>query len=247
MHKSPWLFPMLLVGAWWLQTAEASACTCVMPTLDGGYGGADHVIHAKVLRREGDVEQDSVYTVLLLEPAFKGCLGEGDEVRVATAPALETCGVPMPIDADLVLFALDGEGGEAGMLRVSLCGGSAPWSTLTAAQQDDLRGREVCCGDACACANGEPEVQCFVDPCSVSSCDAKGARCTADYCGGCHARWYDAKGARVCAPPPSCEDDRRYFAKSREACKAVRFACAEDEAMFIDDCGCGCAKAAPAP
>lgn len=245
MHERFWLGPMLAIAGWWLVPAEATACTCVMPSLDGSYDAADHVLHAKVLRQEGESERDSVYAVQLLEPDFKGCLKAGEEVLIATAPAEETCGVPMPIGAELALFAVRRETDDASVLRVSLCGGSMPWGTLTAAQHDALRGREVCCGDDCACASGEPEVQCFVDPCTVSRCDAKGARCVADYCGGCHARWYDPAGARVCEPAPSCDDDRRYFAKSREACKTVRFACGRDEEMFIDDCGCGCAPAPP--
>ena len=39
---------------------------------------------------------------------------------------------------------------------------------------------------------------CFVDPCMFASCPAfPEARCNADYCGGCFARFYDADGTEV--------------------------------------------------
>jgi hypothetical protein len=43
-------------------------------------------------------------------------------------------------------------------------------------------------------------VECFADPCSVSTCDADGAVCRSNYCGGCNAEWTDADGDRVCLP-----------------------------------------------
>jgi hypothetical protein len=41
------------------------------------------------------------------------------------------------------------------------------------------------------CPDGEPEVMCTVDPCSVSTCeDVPGASCVADNCGECSAKWF---------------------------------------------------------
>ncbi len=54
-----------------------------------------------------------------------------------------------------------------------------------------------------ACINpetGEPDVlvQCFADPCTVSTCEADpNATCTANYCGGCHALYTDGDGNAV--------------------------------------------------
>ena len=53
------------------------------------------------------------------------------------------------------------------------------------------------------------QVRCFAEPCKVARCDARPeARCFNDYCGGCHARFFDARTSlpvTQCnsAPPPS--------------------------------------------
>eukprot|EP00055_Hartaetosiga_balthica_P016931 m.109826 g.109826 ORF g.109826 m.109826 type:complete len:2809 (-) comp9210_c3_seq2:618-9044(-) len=53
--------------------------------------------------------------------------------------------------------------------------------------------------DHFACPPGVPMVSCFADPCAVSSCPANPtAVCQANYCGGCHAEYFNAtSGARV--------------------------------------------------
>jgi hypothetical protein len=244
MRLSMWSSMGLLLLAWWSAPSPAAACSCAVSSFDDHYARADHVLHAKVLRLTAESERERVYTVALLERDFKGCLPASTEVQVATSPDSASCGVPLEIGAEVLLFATwQGQPPEA-TLRVSLCGGSGPFARFTDAERDALRAKPLSCGDdGPTCANGEPVVQCFVDPCSVSRCDVSGATCQSDYCGGCNAHWYDARGARVCAPAPACDyeaKDRRYFAKSRETCKQVRFACGPTEQMFIDDCGCGC-------
>lgn len=50
------------------------------------------------------------------------------------------------------------------------------------------------------CPPGMPRVDCFVDPCLLNfgKCPAHpDATCTADYCGGCNARFFDAEGNEV--------------------------------------------------
>ena len=42
-----------------------------------------------------------------------------------------------------------------------------------------------------ACPDGVLPVNCLVNPCQVSTCEGiPGALCVANYCGGCHDRWY---------------------------------------------------------
>ncbi|MDD9966114.1 MAG: BPTI/Kunitz domain-containing protein [Myxococcales bacterium] len=57
------------------------------------------------------------------------------------------------------------------------------------------------CPDACTNPiTGKPDnlVQCLVDPCQNTTCDAHpNATCQADYCGGCHALFFDEGGNRV--------------------------------------------------
>ncbi len=48
------------------------------------------------------------------------------------------------------------------------------------------------------CPPDKPQFYCLVDPCQVTDCPAHpDATCTADYCGGCNARFYDSDGNEV--------------------------------------------------
>jgi len=48
------------------------------------------------------------------------------------------------------------------------------------------------------CPPGVDEVKCLIDPCSQSTCPANPkARCKADYCGGCNAKFYDKDDREV--------------------------------------------------
>ena len=48
------------------------------------------------------------------------------------------------------------------------------------------------------CPPDKPLVNCFVDPCQFAKCSAHPkAKCSADYCGGCNARFFDSKGNKV--------------------------------------------------
>ena len=57
-------------------------------------------------------------------------------------------------------------------------------------------------------------VNCLLNPCDVTECPAHPeAVCNADYCGGCHARFYNADGEDVdCGAargPNALDDDER--------------------------------------
>jgi hypothetical protein len=54
-------------------------------------------------------------------------------------------------------------------------------------------------------------VQCFADPCTVTTCEADpNATCTANYCGGCHALFTDGNGDEVdCDPVVACTADAK--------------------------------------
>ncbi|XP_078610455.1 uncharacterized protein LOC144881327 isoform X4 [Branchiostoma floridae x Branchiostoma japonicum] len=52
------------------------------------------------------------------------------------------------------------------------------------------------------CPNGEPLVECFVDPCRYTTCPAyPGAVCVPNYCGSCQAVFYNTKGSPVVCEP----------------------------------------------
>jgi hypothetical protein len=59
------------------------------------------------------------------------------------------------------------------------------------------------------CPNGEPLVQCFVDPCRVNECP-RGTQCVANYCGG----------------------------KSADACSSVDIICSLRAALLRSNCAC---------
>lgn len=60
-----------------------------------------------------------------------------------------------------------------------------PFDQLTSEEVDFLDGRYVCCDGSCTCANGLNPVNCFVSPCSYTTCPS-GTTCIDNYCGGCN-------------------------------------------------------------
>jgi hypothetical protein len=256
-----------IVTLGWLASAPAAAdCACSppAPALTERYRSAQHVLHVRVL---GTIPRNAVgltYRAQLIDDDFKGCFAARGEVWLHELRDGPNCFLAPPaFGEEAIVFAQreDPPGTPGGdqmpdpdavfdpkqprgvLLSVSRCGGIEPWAKVDAQMRDFLATRPRSCGGAQTC-EGKGVVQCFVDPCQVSECEVDGAVCQSSYCGGCNARWF-ADGARVCAPAPVCRYDdpaRRYFARSPEACKAVRFACGEDEEMFFDPCGCGCAR-----
>ena len=74
----------------------------------------------------------------------------------------------------------------------------------------DADGNEVTdrCGTGSACEDGSPIVDCYVDPCTVSSCpNHREAECRANYCGGCRAWYFDGETnvTDTCRDTTSCE------------------------------------------
>eukprot|EP00980_Cylindrotheca_fusiformis_P016734 scaffold5039_cov119-Cylindrotheca_fusiformis.AAC.1 len=72
------------------------------------------------------------------------------------------------------------------------------------------------CGMICStedppknCRPGQTEVNCAQDPCEASDCD-EATSCVSDYCGGCNAIHFNARGDRVCnrLSPIPCTTDR---------------------------------------
>ncbi|XP_078580431.1 uncharacterized protein LOC144864342 isoform X2 [Branchiostoma floridae x Branchiostoma japonicum] len=55
------------------------------------------------------------------------------------------------------------------------------------------------CCDNDGCPNGQPLVNCVVDPCTVTTCPGTpDAECVANYCGGCHADFFNSDGELAC-------------------------------------------------
>lgn len=220
----------------------AEACKCMPPDLTSSYNQAEAVVHVRILPGAFNRGNDRYYDAVLIEDAYKGCLTKRTRVLIRTARSSAACGVTLRTGTEYLISArLAGRSLGRSVLQTGSCDSNPEWRALSSDNLAFLHSRYNCCGDRCACADGTQPVQCFVNPCDVSSCDVEGAECQANYCGGCNAEWSDENGARVCENQCDYTDPtRRYVAQSRSQCALVRFACGANEQPFFDDCGCGC-------
>ena len=194
-------------AVWLSMQGPAEACSCLAPDMNRSYNDADQVLHVRVLGSIPAARGQRRHLGVTIKQAFKGCLADGSLVVIQTASDSAACGLPLQAGTDYLLYGRN-SGRALGLpvLQVGLCDANSAWSALEPAQLAFLNTRFNCCGDACACV-GSSQVECFVDPCQVSSCDVEGAVCNANYCGGCNAEWIDATGARVCLPTATTCDD----------------------------------------
>jgi eight-cysteine-cluster-containing protein len=135
------------------------------------------------------------------------------------------------------------------VLSIDSCDYNPAVSALTEHDREFLEQRQVCCGDACTCADGTAPVNCFADPCSVAPACSEGT-CQANYCGGCNAEFYDENGYAVCENPspaePTCPANCHPTGCSGQICAAEdvittcefrpEYACYQDPT--ITQCGC---------
>jgi hypothetical protein len=243
--KSCLLILAALCG-WLSMESPAAACKCLPPDPYRSYENADHVLHVRVQGLLSQSASRRSYAAVLVDDDYKGCLTARTRVVIETATSSASCGMSLRAGEYLLHGHLVGAQRGIPRLSVGTCDLNVRWKELTDEQRAYLDSRFVCCGDECSCADGSEPVNCFVDPCRVSSCDVPGAECRSNYCGGCNAEWVDESGASVCEQDAACDYDdtaRRYVARSPTACMAVRFACAAGESAFFDDCGCGCEPA----
>ena len=190
-----------LVLMTWLTVSErAEACSCLFGGVENDYAQADHVVRVRALAPLGVLSGQRYFLVAISAEAWKGCLPKYSWALVQTASDSASCGISMQPGTEYLLYAASaGRSFGLPVLNVSLCSGSSSWADVSASDQHFLDTREVCCGRSCGCYASDM-VECFADPCSVSTCDAAGAVCRANDCGGCNAEWTDADGERVCLP-----------------------------------------------
>lgn len=227
------------VGLGWADSA--AACSCVVPDLNRSFDSADHVARVRVVSPLFAAEGERRFLAVTVGDTFKGCLEARTWVVLQTPSNSAACGSSFEFGTEYLVYGRDGGTSRFGLpvIQTGLCSGNSGWSEVSEEELQFLKTRYVCCGDACGC-NDAPEVQCLVDPCSVSGCNVEGAVCRANYCGGCNAEWIDPSGAWVCHGAACDDPDRRYVANSPEQCATVRFLCEEGSLAFFDECGCGC-------
>ena len=179
---------------------DADACSCLPPTVQSSHGWADDVIIARVAFGV-EVGQTQWY-IVRTRKVIKGCLKAKQWVYVKTNTSSAACGATLQLGKTYLL-----NGGNVGKswgvdtLSIGSCSMNVPVSQLNQAERKWLLSRTNCCKDKCQCTGGQPLVNCFVDPCTVNSCPT--GTCTANYCGGCGAEFYDDTGNPVCT---GCED-----------------------------------------
>jgi hypothetical protein len=181
----------LLAGA-----PSAEACKCLPPTVAGSYASSTDVVRVQIVY--GVTIGTNTWYLGRALSTFKGCIAPGGWIYIRTGSSSASCGLQLKSG---VQYLINGSLDTASTLKIPVltagsCGYNRPISQLTKADRQFLVTRYNCCGKTCACVNGKAPVNCFADPCQVTDCPA--GTCTANYCGGCNAEFFDDTGALVC-------------------------------------------------
>jgi hypothetical protein len=124
------LTALLLVLAGWVLAAPASACSCVPATTAEQFERADAVFTASLQSREVQSgpavhsSDDPALHVFLAHVVFKGEVHEAQTVVSAADSA--SCGIAVPDDEPVVVFATRSPDLPEGRYAASLCGGTGP-------------------------------------------------------------------------------------------------------------------------
>ncbi len=187
---------------------DAKACDCMPPSLTASVEGHSDAALVRIRGKGITFGFDTYYRAQVLR-TFKGCLDKGETVLLKTASDGAACGVYFQPKQKYLVTA-SGAGSFFGLpiLETWSCDYNVLASQLTGLQWQWLSRRLVCCEQggvqSCECAGGQPQVQCFVDPCEITEC-ADASECTPNYCGGCWAEFTEpGLGYSVCNP---CQSD----------------------------------------
>lgn len=196
-----------LVGALGLALtpSDAEACKCIPPSVSASYNSADYSMQVRITSRRTTAQY--VYYRATVVDDFKGC-DTGARVWIRTTKDSASCGIALGSGTYLVQGYDAGQYRGAQAIHTGTCDYTREWASVTADDLQFLSTRYNTCEQVCN--DGTQPVNCFADPCSVSSCPVEGATCQANYCGGCNAEWYGAYGQEIleCSPPPAaCGSD----------------------------------------
>lgn len=182
---------------------QAEACSCLPFSVSSSYQSATDVFIGRVMY-EVEVGNTRWYIVRARMP-LKGCIDKGQWVYVKTAASSAACGTWLEVGTH---YLINGTAADSPwsvpVINIHSCSTQKPAASLTAAERAWLLGRYRCCGSECACVDGTQPVNCFADPCQFASCPS--GECTANYCGGCNAEFYDSYNNLVCQPCASATD-----------------------------------------
>lgn len=121
------LFLVTLAG--WVLAPPASACSCVPATTQEQFEQADAVFTASLQSREVDdgsvhSSDDPALHVFTAHVVFKGDVHEAQAVVSAADSA--ACGIAVPDDEPVIVFATRSAELPEGRYSASLCGGTGP-------------------------------------------------------------------------------------------------------------------------
>jgi hypothetical protein len=181
---------------------SAQACSCVQPDLIRSYREVTDVIRGRTVGSW--VVGSNTYYAMRVKKVFKGCTTVDRIVYLTTPTSSATCGQELKVGK---VYLITGDETPSSYTRpvfaFNICGFNKRPKHLTTDERAFLRGRPVeCNGSFVECADGSSLVSCFVDPCQVSTCATANSVCEANYCGGCHAEFYDSSNNAACYPWP---------------------------------------------
>ncbi len=199
--RALWIAPLIVAGLVALAAPQsARACSCVPPDLVFTYNNSSDVFSGEVLAQAGgdSLGLGMIEYTFRVDRSFNGCTRAGQIVTLTTPGSSAACGLLLSVGERYLITA--GAATDPGTFSVVSCGYNRRLADLSDADLAFLNSRFACCGDDCACVSGD-EVQCFADPCQVTPPCPDGT-CTANYCGGCFAEFYNEIGQAVCT---ACE------------------------------------------
>jgi hypothetical protein len=202
---SAWVVIIAVLASSAGMAQRARACKCLEPNVESSYNRSSDVVSVEILRQYANGSTRTFAARVLR--TFKGCLKPGQNILLNTSTSSASCGVTLDNRRQyLINGTSSGRQGNQPVLSIGSCSYNRELTTLSELDREFLDGRNVCCGDTCACASGQAPAKCLVDPCSVAPACADG-KCQANYCGGCHAEFYDTNGYAVCEEPRACTQD----------------------------------------
>jgi hypothetical protein len=204
---------------------EAAACSCFPANLTENYNWHSDVMRVRVLGHR--TYRDTVAHIAVVQETYKGCTQREDFVILVSPESSAACGVVLERGSWLVTA----DERRPGVFEIGSCGYNRPWRTVPAEEREFLDTRYNCCDGVCGCVDA-PEVLCFADPCSVTSCPE--GECVANYCGGCNAEFYTEGGQAVCTACSGDEDCGFNQVCTRDGC---RTRCESDEECRGGFCG----------
>ncbi len=197
INKSALVTICFTLGLVMVPPKESSSCKCMPPTVEKAWFLSVYQFSGTPLWQI-NVGSNKHYYVRV-NKVFKGCLKKGQIIVAVTPQNSAACGLSFKTGVKYLINGDDfGKFYGKQHMDITLCGYNVRWSDLNQDELDYLNTRPLQCGDQFDCANGNPPVDCFVDPCAVAPECPESETCLSNYCRGCYAEFYDKDGYAVC-------------------------------------------------